>query len=77
MIRCNCFFSWTAAVLIALLSCNTCPKGGRYGSGILSAEASGSQASVNQINRYWTDANEIVENLDDYQALWVKHHGCV
>lgn len=63
-------------MLIALLSCNTCPKGGRYGSGILSAEAS-SQASVNQINRYWTDANEIVENLDNYQALWVKYHGCV
>jgi len=33
--------------------------------------------SANQLSKYYTDAQDVVENLDDYQALWIKIHGCV
>eukprot|EP00980_Cylindrotheca_fusiformis_P002052 scaffold451_cov121-Cylindrotheca_fusiformis.AAC.8 len=33
--------------------------------------------SASEVNRYWTDANEILTNLDQYQALWVRFHNCV
>jgi hypothetical protein len=33
--------------------------------------------SANQLSKYYTDAQDVVENLDNYQALWIKIHGCV
>ena len=33
--------------------------------------------SANKIDRYWTDAQTILKNVDQYQALWVKFHNCV
>ena len=33
--------------------------------------------SANKVNRYWTDAQDILNNVDQYQALWVKFHNCV
>lgn len=33
--------------------------------------------SANKVDRYWTDAQDILENVDQYQALWVKFHNCV
>eukprot|EP00957_Ditylum_brightwellii_P169558 12905721-Ditylum_brightwellii.AAC.1 len=36
-----------------------------------------SALSANQLSKYWTDARDVLENLDQYQALWVKVHGCV
>ena len=27
--------------------------------------------------KYWTDAGDVLKNLDNYQALWIKPHGCV
>lgn len=33
--------------------------------------------SANELSKYWIDARDVLENLDDYQALWIKIHGCV
>ncbi len=33
--------------------------------------------SANELSKYWIDARDVLENLDDYQALWIKVHGCV
>ena len=33
--------------------------------------------SANDLSKYWIDARDVMENLDDYQALWIKIHGCV
>jgi len=33
--------------------------------------------SANDLSKYWIDARDVLENLDDYQALWIKIHGCV
>ena len=33
--------------------------------------------SANTLSKYWIDARDVMENLDDYQALWIKVHGCV
>merc|ERR1719223_1528283 len=44
------------------------------GTVLLQTEAA---VSANKINKFWTDAQEILDNLDQYQALWVKFHNCV
>jgi outer membrane biogenesis lipoprotein LolB len=44
---------------------------------LYSASTAEATVSASQINRYWTDANEILDDLDNYQALWVKFHNCV
>ena len=36
-----------------------------------------STVSANQLSKYWIDARDVVEDLDQYQALWIKIHGCV
>ena len=33
--------------------------------------------SAQTLTKYWTDARDVLENLNDYQALWIKVHGCV
>mmetsp|Transcript_32286 Transcript_32286/g.78771 ORF Transcript_32286/g.78771 Transcript_32286/m.78771 type:complete len:486 (-) Transcript_32286:3450-4907(-) len=33
--------------------------------------------SANEMAKYWIDAGDVLEQLDDYQALWIKVHGCV
>jgi len=33
--------------------------------------------SANDLSKYWIDALDVLSNLDDYQALWIKIHGCV
>jgi hypothetical protein len=33
--------------------------------------------SANILAKYWIDARDVLEQLDTYQALWVKVHGCV
>lgn len=33
--------------------------------------------SANVLSKYWIDARDVLEELDDYQALWIKIHGCV
>jgi len=33
--------------------------------------------SANVLSKYWIDARDILEELDNYQALWIKIHGCV
>ena len=33
--------------------------------------------SANTLAKYYTDARDVLENLNDYQALWIKVHGCV
>jgi len=43
-------------------------------SGSNTAEAT---VSANKVDRYWTDAQDILENVGQYQALWVKFHNCV
>ena len=30
-----------------------------------------------EFRKYWSDPAQIVQNLDDYQALWIKVHNCV
>jgi len=30
------------------------------------------------VRKYWLkDSSQIIEELDNYQALWIKVHGCV
>ncbi|MGK3734368.1 MAG: hypothetical protein ACI8RD_004596 [Bacillariaceae sp.] len=36
-----------------------------------------STVSANQLSKYWIDARDVLEDLDQYQALWIKIHGCV
>lgn len=43
---------------------------------ILSASTEAT-VSASKIDRYWTDAQDILDNVDDYQALWVRFHNCV
>ena len=33
--------------------------------------------SANVLAKYWIDARDVLEDLDNYQALWIKVHGCV
>jgi hypothetical protein len=33
--------------------------------------------SANVLAKYWIDARDVLEELDNYQALWIKVHGCV
>ena len=33
--------------------------------------------SANVLSKYWIDARDVLEELDNYQALWIKIHGCV
>lgn len=33
--------------------------------------------SANVLSKYWIDARDVLEELDNYQALWIKVHGCV
>lgn len=33
--------------------------------------------SANDLSKYWIDARDVLEDLDQYQALWIKIHGCV
>jgi hypothetical protein len=33
--------------------------------------------SANILAQYWIDARDVLEQLDNYQALWVTVHGCV
>jgi len=33
--------------------------------------------SQNELSEYWFDARDVLEDLDQYQALWIKIHGCV
>lgn len=33
--------------------------------------------SANTLSKYYTDARDVLDNLNDYQALWIKVHGCV
>lgn len=33
--------------------------------------------SVNELSKYWIDARDVLDDLDQYQALWIKIHGCV
>jgi len=44
---------------------------------LLSGSAVEATVSANKIDRYWTDAQDILDNVDQYQALWVKFHNCV
>lgn len=37
----------------------------------------GSTARFNQLEKYWIDAQGILDSLDDYSAIWIKPHGCV
>lgn len=43
----------------------------------LMVSADGDTLSANTLSKYWIDARDVLENLDDYQALWIKIHGCV
>ena len=33
--------------------------------------------SATDLSKYWIDARDVLEDLDQYQALWIKIHGCV
>ena len=44
---------------------------------ILLVSADQNTLSANDLSKYWIDARDVLENLDDYQALWIKIHGCV
>jgi hypothetical protein len=33
--------------------------------------------SANVLAKYWIDARDVLEEVDNYQALWIKVHGCV
>lgn len=33
--------------------------------------------SANVLSRFWIDAGDVLDHLDDYRALWIKVHGCV
>lgn len=35
------------------------------------------EVSANDLSKYWIDARDVLEDLDNYQALWIKIHGCV
>jgi hypothetical protein len=41
------------------------------------ADVATASSSVEQIESFWIDASDVLDNLDDYQALWIKPHGCV
>jgi hypothetical protein len=32
---------------------------------------------IQQMRRYWSDPSYIIDNLDDYEILWIQPHGCV
>lgn len=40
-------------------------------------KAESDSLSANVLAEYWIDARDVLEQLDQYQALWVKVHGCV
>lgn len=33
--------------------------------------------SANVLSKYWVDAGDVIEDLDQYKVLWIKFHGCV
>jgi len=35
------------------------------------------RVSANVLSKYWIDARDVLEELENYQALWIKVHGCV
>lgn len=53
------------AVTIALLAANT------------AASDSEQSVSLNELQSFWVDAMDVVENLDSYAKLWIKPHSCV
>lgn len=44
---------------------------------LLVAASDRSTLSANTLSQYWTDARDVLDDLDNYQALWIKIHGCV
>jgi hypothetical protein len=42
-----------------------------------SVQADRNTLSANVLSKYWIDARDVLEELDNYQALWIKVHGCV
>eukprot|EP00934_Nitzschia_sp_Nitz4_P005536 Nitzschia sp. Nitz4//scaffold103_size77763//36823//38202//NITZ4_005444-RA/size77763-snap-gene-0.52-mRNA-1//1//CDS//3329532325//5526//frame0 len=44
---------------------------------ILSLWKISDSASVKSFEGFWVDPMQVLEELDDYRALWVKPHGCV
>ncbi|KAG7368127.1 hypothetical protein IV203_030870 [Nitzschia inconspicua] len=55
-------FLWTAQLLLLAVT-------------VVQAERD--TLSANVLSQYWIDARDVLEELDDYQALWIKVHGCV
>ncbi|KAG7347486.1 hypothetical protein IV203_016191 [Nitzschia inconspicua] len=55
-------FLWTAQLLLLAVT-------------VVQAERD--TLSANILSKYWIDARDVLEELDDYQALWIKVHGCV
>jgi hypothetical protein len=41
------------------------------------AQSERDSLSANILSQYWIDARDVLEQLDSYQALWVRVHGCV
>merc|ERR1719343_1278272 len=48
---------------------------------LLAANAAASDyeqsVSLNELQSFWVDAMDVVEDLDSYAKLWIKPHSCV
>ena len=69
-------FMTVLLVQIVLLLSSSCSK--RSSVGLLFVDATRDKTlSANEMAKYWIDAGDVLEQLDNYQALWIKVHGCV
>ena len=44
---------------------------------LLAVPAVFSGSDMKQFEQFWVDSYEILDNLDEYSAFWIKPHGCV
>jgi hypothetical protein len=43
----------------------------------MAASSQTTQSSAKDMASFWIDPAAVLDQLDEYQALWIKPHGCV
>ena len=39
--------------------------------------ADGTSVSLQELQSFWVDAQDVIDDLDSYAKLWIKPHSCV
>ena len=68
----NFMMVWLIQMVLLLSSCSKQPSVGFFVDA-----ARDKTLSANEMAKYWIDAGDVLDQLDNYQALWIKVHGCV